>query len=608
MGTSRVSLSDLLLYGGSRPLLAATLACLAVSGALGALTPRLMAGLGDAYGTDAFSEATAGLLWLFVGTYANRALYLVVLTRYIQGLVLHARGECFSRWLLSYDVQTGRDAASERYPQGEVIARVISDTESIRELMTSGAFGIVIDGLFVATALGSFVAIDDRLGPLLAGFLASSSLLLFWGSRFIREVFHGVRRARGRVQRTIANLIGGLGEFHYTDNGGYAQKKGGAVFQDFLRRILRANVWDAGYYSLAESLYPLTLLFVVLVLPRNAGTDAAIVLVTVDLIQRAIHPIKDIASKIANVQRALVGLAHINGFFADLAKGRSSPLEPPPADDAPFERLRARIGRFAYPRPPGDGGGRAPFSLEDVRLEEGRGRLVGVVGLSGSGKSTLLGILAGDIVPDDFELTVSWDGGELRYGDKSLERGADYRRYVGLVSQDSHVFSESLRFNVTMGTGTEAEFLEFWDWVRERIPYLSHWGRGPLDPLDQGRLSAGQKQLVAGLRSCFLKKRVVLFDEVASGLDGELEAALRETIRVVQARSLAVIVAHRVETLMDADRILVMDGGRVAASGVHGELARTSPIYRDFLGALDGRPAGGLHQGTGPKPRTGGTP
>ena len=589
MGTSRISLSDLLLYGGSRPLIAATVVCLCVSGGLGALTPQLVAGLGQAYGTDGFGERAASLLWLFVGTYANRVLYLLVLTKYVQGLVLHARRECYSRWLLSYDVQTGKDAAGERYPQGEVIARTISDTESIRELMTSGAFGIVIDGLFVATALGSFATIDDRLGPLLAGFLAAASLALFRGSRYIREVFHGVRRARGRVQRTIANLIGGLGELHYTDNGGYAQKKGGAVFRDFLRTILRANVWDAGYYSLAESLYPLTLLFVVLVMPRGAGSDAAVVLVTVDLIQRAIHPIKDIASKIANVQRAAVGLNHINGFFRDLAKGRSSPLAAREADDdeAPFEKLRARIGRFAYPRPPGDGGARAPFSLEDIRIEEGRGRLVGVVGMSGSGKSTLLGILAGDIVPDDFELEVLWRGGGVRYGDRHPDRGAEYRRRVGLVSQDSHVFSESLMFNVTMGRGTPERFREFWDWVRGRIPYLARWGRDPSARLDHGSLSAGQKQLVAALRSCFLRKSVVLFDEVASGLDGDLESALRATLRVVQTRSLAVVVAHRVETLMDADRLLVVDGGRIAASGVHGELRRTSPVYRNFLEELE---------------------
>ena len=96
----------------------------------------------------------------------------------------------------------------------------------------------------------------------------------------------------------------------------------------------------------------------------------------------------------------------------------------------------------------------------------------------------------------------------------------------------------------------------------------------------------GQKQLVSALRACFLKRPVVLFDEISSGLDSSLEMALRQLVLLVQKQALTIIVAHRIETLIFAQKILVMDGGKLVASGEHADLILKNDRYREFVAHL----------------------
>ena len=582
MNTSKVNLSSALLYQGSWPFVIAVLISLAIASYLGILTPRLIVDLGKNYNTDAFYTTIHSLFWLFVCTYFNRAAYQITLNKYVQNLVLNIRNQCYTRWLLSYDIQTGKHPIDERYPQGEVTSRIITDTESLRELMTSGTFGIIIDACFVAASLASFIFINDKLGTSLGLFLVIASGLLFWGSKYIREIFHTVRRARGHVHRILANLIGGFGESYYTDHRRYAEKMGEKVFDDFLKKIFKSNFWDASYYSLAESLYPLTLLFAALIFPYSGVTETAIVLATIDIIQKSINPIKDIASKIANVQRAATGIQRINEFFGDLAKGESSPLMFE-TQNIHFQKFIVHIKDFTYPTPRGGGSG---FALSNIKFEGEPGDLLGIAGFSGSGKSTLLNILAGNTVPDDFQITIKTSNDDILYGSDHPETAIRYREQVGLISQDSHIFTETLQFNITMGKGTKEEFASFWSWICDRIAYFRQWGKKPQDILINDELSIGQKQLISTVRSCFLKKKIVLFDEISSGLDSELEAALREAVQVVQTLSLIIIVAHRIETLINSNRIFLMENGTIVSSGTDEQLRSASPIYKKFIKEL----------------------
>lgn len=585
MNTSQIRWFEIFKFKGIGPLLLVISICLGFSAFLGSQVPTMIAELSRSYhDLDQFKQALINLSAVFFGVYLNRALYQVGVNKFIQLLVRRVRNFCYEKWLLHYDVQSSKDKKTEAFPQGEVLARIMNDTEAFRELITSGTFGIFIDLFFVVSCLISFLKINLISGGFLMGAEILASLFLVWLSKYMRDIYLSVRNAQGFMSRAVANVVGGISETHYTDHQMYASKSCEKRFTDFLDKQLVSNIWDAGYYSLAESLYPMLLACVVLIFPYSKITEVAVIFAIVDLIQRSIGPIKDISGKIANVQRAVTGFQRISGFINHLEDGFSSDKRSEMGDEAQFDELEVNIDHFQYFSTKGQ----SAFNLKDIHFVGKRGELIGLVGLSGSGKSTLLNILAANIVPDSADIRLKCQDNPKSHsypGEGPLDV-VRYREQIGIVSQESHVFSETLAFNITLSHVIPEDFAKFWSWIEEQIPYFKEWGINPDTQINPKELSNGQKQLLAAVRSCYLKKTIVLFDEISSGLDGSLEAALRKVVLLVQQNSLTIIVAHRVETIIDADKILVLDEGKLVSMGQHAELLQTSQTYAQFLQEL----------------------
>lgn len=587
MSTSKIKWSKIFIFKGAVPSLIITFLCLGISAYLGLLVPQKITELGRQYeDAELYYNVIQSLMFVFIAVYINRVIYQLVINRYVMSLMRHIRDLCFRRWLLNYEVKVAGKKQKDQYPLGELLSRVINDAESVRELITSGAFGILIDLFFVISCLISFVTINTTSGLFLSGAQLFAAIALIWGSKYMRVIFLSVRQSRGEMYREVANTLGGVSQGYYTRNEKYASRKCTSYFDDFLHKQLKANIWDASYYSVAESLYPVLLALVVLIFPYSGITEAAIILAIVDLIQRSIGPIKDIASRMASVQRAVSGFQRVGEFVEDLSKGMSSPDGENLLSLRDFVSLSVDIRYFSYDTArPDQVEGRSHFSLENVKFSGKRGELIGLVGLSGSGKSTVLNILAGNIIPKEAKLTLKCNHcQDIEFPGNDIEEIIQYRGQVGLVSQDSHVFSDSMAFNITMGEeNSQQSFDQFWKDVTVEIPYLSDWMASPYEKIELSEISLGQKQLIAALRSCYLKKTIVLFDEISSGLDSKLEQALRKVILLAQQFSLTIIVAHRIETVLQSDNIIVMDKGRVISSGNHQDLVKSSKVYREFI-------------------------
>jgi len=554
--------------------------CLAISAYLGALTPRLISDLSRFYDTDdLFKSSVIALLLNFLAVYCNRVIYQLAVNKYVRMLVQYARTETYGRWLASHELD------SDKYPQGEIISRVMSDTEAIRDLISSGSFGIFIDLCFVVSCLFGFITLQKFTGFFIAGVEVLATILLLWGSQLMRDMFMRLRNAQAQVNRVTANVLGGFNQIFYTRHGEYASKKSAVAFEDFLVKQNQVNTMDALYYASAESLYPILLALVIFIFPYSHLTEVALIFAIVDLIQRSINPIKEISGKIANIQRAFTGIDRIQNFLNDI------PHYPAAAADIelhrrPFQKMIVHIPHFVFPqRGKTDRPERDQFSLEGIKFEGGPGELIGIVGLSGSGKSTLLNILAGNILAPKADVTLLMGTQESPY-QLHLNDLEEYRREVSIVSQDSHIFSENLMFNITLKREMPEDFLVNWNFLCENIPYLKTWGLAPNDQVEPSKLSLGQRQLLAGVRACYIKKNIVFFDEISSALDSELEFALRRLVLLIQKFSLTIIVAHRVETIVSADKILVMEKGRVIDSGTHYTLIKRSQVYQDFISEL----------------------
>ncbi|MFU0243110.1 ABC transporter ATP-binding protein, partial [Streptomyces scabiei] len=224
---------------------------------------------------------------------------------------------------------------------------------------------------------------------------------------------------------------------------------------------------------------------------------------------------------------------------------------------------------FAYG---GDDAAEAALTGIDLRIPAGQ--TVAFVGETGAGKSTLVKLVARFYDPTGGRVTV--DGQDLRALDLT-----SYRHRLGVVPQEAYLFPGTVRDAIAYGRpdATDAEV----EAAHEMIATLT--GGYLHEVAERGRnLSAGQRQLIALARAELVDPDVLLLDEATAALDLATEAQVNQATDRVAGRRTTLVVAHRLTTAARADRVVVMDGGRVAEDGTHDELLSRSPLYRDLTG------------------------
>lgn len=234
--------------------------------------------------------------------------------------------------------------------------------------------------------------------------------------------------------------------------------------------------------------------------------------------------------------------------------------------------LEVRSADFRYP-------GAEESVLRDVELVARPGETTAIIGSTGSGKSTLLGL-----VPRLFDVTggeVLVDGVDVRRLDPKL-----MARTVGLVPQKPYLFSGTVATNLRYGN-PDATDEELWHAleVAQAADFVRKLEHGLDAPIAQGgtNVSGGQRQRLAIARTLVQKPEIYLFDDSFSALDYETDALLRAALSAETAESTVVIVAQRVSTIRDADRIVVLDEGRVVGTGRHHELMAGNETYREIV-------------------------
>jgi len=299
------------------------------------------------------------------------------------------------------------------------------------------------------------------------------------------------------------------------------------------------------------------------------------------------RPLRDLRSVLhqgMNGQSAATGvLALLNEPVTAPAARVSTPIRIGEEPSIEFDRVR-----FGYP-------GVRVAALDEVSFRAARGERVGVVGPSGAGKSSLVRLLLRFHDPQ---------AGVIRIGEHDLRDldPAGIRARIAVVAQDTYLFHGSVEDNIRLGrpqaSDAEVEAVARAANAHEFILRLPQGYRTPIG--ERGtRLSGGQRQRIAIARALLLDAPVLILDEALSSVDAENEALIQQALdRLMRGRT-TLILAHRLSSVIGADRILVLEGGRVVESGRHAELIRRDGPYRRLMGAQAEADADALCAGSG---------
>ncbi|HYP39759.1 MAG TPA: ABC transporter ATP-binding protein [Chloroflexia bacterium] len=270
------------------------------------------------------------------------------------------------------------------------------------------------------------------------------------------------------------------------------------------------------------------------------------------------------------VPRAQASAVRINEVL-DMRPEINDPASPKELA-SPGGTLEFRDVTFSYP------GAEAP-AISNISFSARAGEVVAIIGGTGSGKSTLINLIPRFYDVDSGSILV--DGVDVREVEQE-----SLRARLGLVPQQAVLFSGTITENIKFGKEEAApEEIQGAAETAQAVEFVATMKDGFDSVISQGgtNVSGGQKQRLAIARALVRRPEIYLFDDSFSALDFKTDAKLRAALRKVTAGSIVIIVAQRVTTVLDADRILVLDEGRLVGSGKHKELLKTSEVYREIV-------------------------
>jgi ATP-binding cassette subfamily B protein len=467
----------------------------------------------------------------------------------------------------------------ENYTSGRIISRQTSDLDSIRELLDSGINQLVQGALYMGFVAIALVSLDGVSGLVLACALVPLAILTRWFQKRSQSLFRGTRVASSRLIVQFVETMTGIRAVQTFRTQERNESAFGVVVERY--RVAYKKVFgvfgtfDPGLVLIGNVTMAAVLFFGGMRV-LDGGLEIGALLGVLLYTRRFFAPVQEMAMFYNSYQSAAAALEKISGVLAE------EQSVPDPAHPVDLREARGALGfegvRFAYTTD------REILPRFDLRIPAGQ--TIALVGSTGAGKSTLAKLVSRFYDPTDGVVTL--DGVDLRQ-----LHPKDLRRAIVMVTQEAYLFSGSVADNIAIGRPS-ASYDEIVDAAKAvgAHAFIQALPDGYDTDVNKrgGRVSAGQRQLISFARAFLADPAVLILDEATSSLDIPSERLVQLGLQTLLADRTAVIIAHRLSTVAIADRVLVMEHGRIVEDGTpealiagDGRFATLHAAWRDSL-------------------------
>lgn len=469
-------------------------------------------------------------------------------------------------------VQTLSFGNLDELETGRLITNLTNDITQVQEMVAMLLRIMVRAPLLLLGSLVMAILTSPRLATMLLVLGPLVALLVVWVVRKVFPMFAAVQQKLDRLNTVLQENLAGVRVVRAFVRASYEIRRFGNVNNDLMEQTIQAA------RTLAMT-WPgmMTIL--------NAGVIAAIwfggvqitlggmqtgqLIAFVNYLTQTLVSMMMVSMLLMSLARAQASAERIQEVFDSEAKIKAAPL--------PIREVKIR-GRVAFENVTFSyGDGQAPV-LKNISFVAEPGQRVALLGATGSGKSSLV-----YLIPRFYDVTagrVTIDGIDVRNLDEQV-----LRNHISIALQDTILFSGTIRENIAYGRpdASEAEIIAAAQ-AAQAHDFILQLPEGYDTVVGQRgvNLSGGQKQRIAIARALLKQPTILILDDCTSAVDVETEIAIENALKEWMNNRTSFIIAQRISTVLNADKILVLDEGRIAAEGTHAELMLTSPIYREI--------------------------